>query len=94
MSSARSKTGIKCPIGLFESQEANIEPLMAALNAARTRSEKVPHARDVIDAADALLKCPSFDRANHNCALCRNVSELRLKTAILIVKAGAPGAAR
>ncbi len=93
MSSASSNTGIQCPIGLFETQEAKIEALTKAINAARTAPEKLPHARDLMAEVGILLQCASYDRANQNCALCRSFSELRLKTATLIVKIGAPGAA-
>ncbi len=94
MSSAHSTTEIQCPIGLFEPQEAKIEALSKAINAAKTASEKAPHARTLIEEGGILLDCASYDRANQNCRLCRNFSELRLKIANLIVKMGAPAAAR
>ena len=94
MSSTHSTTEIQCPIGLFERQEAKIEALTKAINAAKTASEKAPHARTLIEEVNVLLDCASYDRANQNCGLCRSFSELRLKTASLIVKVGAPGAAR
>ncbi|MGD0023967.1 MAG: hypothetical protein ABSC37_04940 [Xanthobacteraceae bacterium] len=94
MSSAHSTVEIQCPIGLFERQEAKIAALTKAINAAKTASEKAPHARMLIEEANVLLDCASYDRANQNCGLCRSFSELRLKTASLIVKIGAPGAAR
>lgn len=83
-----SSTGIQCPIGLFEPQEAKIEMLTKAINAARTAPEKVPPARRLMDEVGVLLGCLSYDRTNHSCVLCRSFSELRLKTATLIVKAG------
>jgi hypothetical protein len=92
MSSARFLSKIQCPIDLFEAQEAKIEVLTKAINAARTVPEKSPNARMLIDEANVLLDCTSYDRANQNCGLCRNFSELRLRTASLIVKIGAPAA--
>jgi hypothetical protein len=88
MNVTSSKAGIQCPIDLFQPQEAKIEALSKAINAARTAPEKVPHARSLLDEVGVLLACLSFDRTNHNCALCRSFSELRQKTATLIVKVG------
>jgi hypothetical protein len=85
---------VQCPIDLFEPQEAKIEALTKAINAAKTASEKAPRAHMLVDEVNVLLDCASYDRANLNCCLCRNVSELRLKTADLIVKVGAMDAAR
>ncbi|KAB2916724.1 MAG: hypothetical protein F9K29_10800 [Hyphomicrobiaceae bacterium] len=84
-------TKIRCPIGLFDPQEAKIETLTKSINAARTASEKVPLAHDLIDAASVLLECASYDQANRNCCLCRGFSELRLQTANLIARVGAVG---
>ena len=94
MSSVHSTTAIQCPIGLFECQETKIEALTKAINAAKTASEKAPHARTLVEEVNVLLDCGSYDRANPNCGLCQSFSELRLKTASLIVKIGAPAAPR
>ena len=67
--------------------------LAKAIRAAKTAAEKAPHARTLIEEAKVLLHCASNDRANQNCEICQSFSELRLKTASLIVKIGAPGAA-
>lgn len=83
-----SRTGIQGPIGLFAPQEAKIEALTKAINAARTAGEKTPHARQLMDEVGVLLGCQSYERTDHNCVLCRSFSDLRLKTATLIVKAG------
>jgi len=93
MSNASGKTGVQCPIGLFDAQEAKIEALTKAINAAQTAPEKMPYARDLIDEIEVLLVCPSYDRTDHNCGLCRSFSKLRLQTASLIVKVGTPGIA-
>jgi hypothetical protein len=93
MTSADAQSQIQCPIDLFEPQEAKIEALTKAINAAGAASGKAPNARMLIDELNVLLDCASYDRANRNCRLCRNFSELRRKTANLIVKIGAMGAA-
>lgn len=93
MISLNEDVEILCPIGLFKPQEAKIKTLTQAINAGRTASEKAPNARMLIDEVNVLLCCASYDRSNQNCCLCRSFSELRLKTASLLVKVGALGAA-
>jgi hypothetical protein len=92
MTSTKSHLEIYCPIGLFAPQEAKIEVPAEAINAARTASEKAPNAHMLIVEVKVLLNCASYDRANQNCGLCRNFSELRFKTASLVVKADAAAA--
>ena len=93
MTRTSPQSELRCPIDLFESQEAKIETLTKAINAAKTASEKAPNAHMLIDEVNVLLDCANYDRADRNCSLCRSFSELRLKTASLIVKIGALGAA-
>ena len=88
MRNRRSTAEIQCPIGVFDAHEVRIEALTEIINAAPTASDKVPHARDLIDEAGVLLACTSHDAANTNCSLCRGFSTLRQQTAKLIVKAG------
>lgn len=88
MSGGSSEPGIQCPIGLFARQEAEIERLSEAMNAAATAWQKVPFARELIEEAGVLLACASRDPANHNCRLCRSITTLRLQTANLIVDVG------
>lgn len=85
MTSTGARVALHCPIGLFEQQEAKIEVLTKAINAAPTASEKAAHARTLIDGVQVLLRCGSYNQADGNCSLCRNFSELRLKTANLII---------
>ncbi len=91
MTGASSRSEIQCPIDLFKPQEAKIEALTKAINAAGTASEKAPNASRLIEEVNVLLGCASFDRANPNCGLCRSFSELRMKTATLIVRIGTLG---
>lgn len=94
MTSVSARAEIRCPIGLFEPQEAKIEALTQAINAARTASEKASNAHLLTNEVNILLNCASYDRANPNCDLCRSFSELRHKTAGLIVKMVAADAIR
>ena len=93
MSEARGKTEIQCPIDLFEPQEVKIKALTKAMNAAPNAVGKVRYAHELLDEVAVLLTCTSYDGANLNCDLCRSFSELRQRTASLIIKAGTGAAA-
>jgi Mor family transcriptional regulator len=82
------QASIRCAIGLFPRQEAEIAQLTQAINRAPTAAEKAPWARELIEAVDVLLACERYDEGSVDCRLCRNFSELRRKTATLVVKAG------
>jgi hypothetical protein len=82
------QASIHCPIGLFPRQEDEIARLTQEINQARTAAEKAPWAQALIEAADVLLACEQYDQESLDCRLCRNFSELRRKTAALVVKAG------
>ena len=80
--------GIRCPIGLFPRQEAEIARLTQEINRAPTAADKAPWAQALMEAVDVLLACEQYDEQSLDCRLCRNFSELRRKTAALVVKAG------
>jgi hypothetical protein len=80
--------GIHCPIGLFPRQEAEIARLTQEINRAPTAAEKAPWAQALIEAVDVLLACEQYDEKSLDCRLCHNFSDLRRKTAALVVKAG------
>lgn len=82
------QASIRCPIGLFPRQEGEIARLTQEINQARTAAEKAPWAQALIEAVDVLLACEQYDEESLDCRLCRNFSELRRKTAALVVKAG------
>ncbi|MBI3362510.1 MAG: hypothetical protein HY023_15520 [Chloroflexi bacterium] len=88
MTRREKPTGIRCPIDLFPRQEAEIARLTQAINQAPTAAEKAPVAQAMIEVVDVLLACEQFDEQSTDCRLCRNFSQLRRKTADLIVKAG------
>jgi len=79
---------IQCPIDLAPRQEAEVGRLTEGLNRAPTAAEKRPWAEALIEATDVLLACEQYDTGSLHCGLCRNFSELRHKTAALVVKAG------
>jgi len=82
------QTTIYCPIALFPQQESEIVRLTQAINQARTAAEKAPWAQALIEAVDVLLACDHYDEESADCRLCRNISDLRHKTAALVAKAG------
>lgn len=82
------QASIHCPIGLFPRQEEEIAHLTQEINHARTAAEKAPWAQALIEAVDVLLACEQYDGKSLDCRLCRNFSELRHKTASLVIKAG------
>jgi hypothetical protein len=82
------QASIHCLIGLFPRQEEEIAHLTQEINQARTAAEKAPWAQALIEAVDVLLACEQYDQESLDCRLCRNFSELRRKTAALVIKAG------
>jgi hypothetical protein len=83
-----TRASIQCPIGLFRRQEEEINRLAQEINQARTAAEKAPWAQALMEEVDVLLACEQYDEQSLDCRLCRNFSELRRKTAALVVKAG------
>jgi hypothetical protein len=81
---------IQCPIDLFPRQEAEVTRLTQAINRAPTAADKSLWAQELIRAVDVLLICEQYDQESLDCCLCRNFSQLRRKTAALVVKAGSP----
>ena len=83
-----SPEGIECPINLFYAQEREIEKHTRLVNQAQGAVDKAAHAQEMIEAVNVLVDCQSYDQKNPSCQICRNISDLRLKTYNLIVKAG------
>jgi len=77
---------IGCP--KFQAQESVVARLTQQINAARTVTEKAPKAEELIEAVEELLDCGEYEEESLDCRLCHNFSELRKKTAELILKAG------
>jgi hypothetical protein len=80
---------LQCPAGLYAGFADRIACLTEAINQAPTASEKAGPAQDLAEEMDALLACAAYERTNLDCRLCRNLAELRSKTAALVVQAGA-----
>lgn len=76
---------LRCPVSLFEACESRIRALSISINEAEGAA-KADLARALLDENEQLLACREFDTSDENCVLCRNFSQLRHKTATLVVK--------
>jgi hypothetical protein len=84
----KAQANIHCPIDLFPRQETEVSRLTQAINQARTAADKAPWAEAMIETVDVLLACEAYDERSMDCRLCRQFSQLRRKTAEVVVKAG------
>jgi hypothetical protein len=84
----KAQANIHCPIDLFPRQETEVSRLTEAINQARTAAGKVPFAEAMIETVHMLLACEAYDEGSMDCRLCRQFSQLRRKTAEVVVKAG------
>ncbi len=77
--------GIQCFI--FREQEDRVQRLNTQINQARTVQTKAPLAEELSQAAQELLDCEKYQEHSLDCAYCQQFSELRRKTAQLILAA-------
>lgn len=82
-----NQPAIDCPTGLFPAQEQQIAAFTAAINRERRAAAKAPHAQALIEAVEGLLDCSARDENNPDCQICQQVSLLRRKTAVLVLRA-------
>jgi hypothetical protein len=88
MDESEQPATLNCPIDLFPKQEMEIARLTSSINQAPTAARKSPFAQSLLETVTVLLDCAAYDEDNPNCGLCRNISELRRKTANLVMAAG------
>lgn len=81
---------IRCPIALFEVCEARIRAFTDGINQSQG-AEKARFAQALLEETGRLLACESYDEGAMDCRLCRNFSELRQKTASLVLQMTAAG---
>jgi len=79
------QTGIKC--AKFQAQENVITGLTVQINAAKTGTEKASEAKRLMEAVEVLLSCDDYSDRPPDCRYCRSFSQLRQKSAGMIVKA-------
>lgn len=80
-----NKAKINCPT--FQKQEPVIEDISAKINKAKESQEKAVSAEELQKEVDVLLSCPDYDKKSVDCRNCRLITNLRKKTAALIIKA-------
>jgi len=76
---------IKCPIFCYKNQ--SMESYTGAINEEKNIQKKAYLAACLIREADALLTCQYVNKRKIDCRICQKISEIRKKTAELIVKA-------
>ena len=84
---ASGGVGIDCPIDLFGPTEREVKELTASINRASRPMAKAPLASELRRVVGRLLRCEAYDAGNANCRMCRELSELRDKTAALVERA-------
>jgi hypothetical protein len=76
---------INCSI--FLSEEKVIKRLTKEINETKNVEQKAVKAQELIDEEDTLLSCKDYNAKNEDCKNCRIISDLRKKTAEIVVKA-------
>lgn len=77
---------ISCPA--FNKQEPVLRHMTEEINKAHGPQEKNWWAEELLKEVKILLECPQHDGAKLDCMNCRTISELRSRTAGLVLKAG------
>jgi hypothetical protein len=84
---ARTESIFNIQCSIFGAQEERIQRLNTQINQARTVQTKAPLAEELSQAAQKLLDCEKYQEHSLDCAYCQQFSELRRKTAQLILAA-------
>lgn len=71
----------------FHKQDNAIKAVTDRINAAEGVQKKAPHAKDLKKELDVLVSCPDYNDKSLDCGNCRFVTNLRMRTANLIIKA-------
>ncbi len=81
----KTDSKINCPT--FQKQEPVIEDITAKINNAKDVLEKAEFAEKLKEEVDVLLSCPDYKEKNTDCSNCRFITNVRKKTADLVIKA-------
>jgi len=82
-----SKQDAKINCLTFQKQEAVIEDITAQINNAKDVSQKAEFAQKLQEEVDVLLSCPDYNQKNKDCSNCRFITNVRKKTADLVIRA-------
>lgn len=85
MHKKQEQNKISCQI--FNRQAPAVNRITEEINKARGVQEKAWWAEELIKEVKNLLECQKHDGAKLDCANCRTISELRNRTANLVLKA-------
>lgn len=85
MYKSEEKSKISCPI--FQKQERAIKAITDKINMSKGMQEKARFAEELQEEVDVLLSCPGYEESMLECKDCRLITNLRKKTANLIIKA-------
>lgn len=77
----------KVNCNIFQQKERKIKELTRSLNVARDSKIKANKAQLLINEVKPLLDCAEYDEESAVCQACREIANLRKKTAELIIKA-------
>jgi DNA gyrase/topoisomerase IV subunit B len=80
-----NKSKISCKT--FQKQELVIKDITDKINQAKGVREKARFAEELQREVDVLLSCPDYDGKSLDCKNCHFITNLRKKTANLIIKA-------
>jgi len=75
---------IKC--ALFKAKNESIEKIAKFINETKNIKQKSRLAERLMKEAKELLSCQQFNERRLECQICQKISELRRKTADLIIK--------
>jgi hypothetical protein len=76
--------GIDC--SKFQQKEVIIDRLAQEINAAGNISAKAELATQLLQEVETLLSCENYDSENNICRNCHTISNLRKKTASILLK--------
>ena len=82
---SKESAKINCPT--FQKQETLIEEITAKINDVEEVLKKVDFAEELQQEVNVLLSCPDYDQKNIDCSNCHFISNVRKKTAELVIKA-------
>lgn len=81
----KKTANINCPA--FEKQEQIIKKITRKINETSDVDEKAEYVEELKHALEVLLACPSYQEQKLDCDNCRFITNLRKRTAELVIKA-------
>ena len=79
------KEGFKITCQTFQKQESVIKDITDKINKAKEVKEKAKFAEELQKEVDVLLSCPDYKKESLNCKNCHFITNLRKRSADLII---------